>query len=181
MHGERTIYDSPWMRLALSDVEIPATATTAAARFDHHVLRMPAGAAGVVVHDPRLGVLMLWRHRFITDTWGWEIPAGRIDDGETPEAAGAREVLEETGWRSGPARHLTTYFPHNGSSDATFHLFAADGATHVGEPSDPAESERVEWVPVDGVRGAIRAGQVGDGLSLTALLWWLLFEHGADH
>ena len=41
---------------------------------------------------------------------------------------------------------------------------------------DPSESERVEWVPVDELRAAIRTGQVGDGLSLTALLWWLTFE-----
>ena len=171
VHGERTIYDSAWMRLTLVDVDIPGHG-----RIDHHVLRMPAAASGTVVHDPGRGVLLLWRHRFITDTWGWEVPAGRIDPGETPEAAAAREALEETGWRPGALRRLTTYFPHNGSSDATFHLFAADGATHVGEPADPSESERVEWVDVARLRAEIAAGHVGDGLSLTALLWWLAIE-----
>ena len=47
----------------------------------------------------------------------------------------------------GPLRRLTTYFPHNGTSDATFHLFAADAAEHVGDPHDTDEAERVEWVP----------------------------------
>jgi 8-oxo-dGTP pyrophosphatase MutT (NUDIX family) len=84
--------------------------------FDHHVVRMPAAAAGTVVADPHGGVLLLWRHRFTTDSWGWEVPAGRIDEGETPEQAAAREVLEETGWQPGPLRHLVTYHPHNGSS-----------------------------------------------------------------
>ncbi len=171
VHGERLVYDSPWVRLALTDVEIPGER-----RFEHHVVRMPAAAAGTVVHDPDRGVLLLWRHRFTTDTWGWEVPAGRIDEGETPAETAARETLEETGWRPGPVRHLTTYFPHNGTSDATFHLFAADGADHVGPPSDPSESERVEWVPVEVLRDEIRAGRVGDGLSLTALLWWSVFE-----
>lgn len=171
VHGERVIYDSPWVRLALTDVEIPGER-----RFDHHVVRMPAAAAGTVVHDPDRGVLLLWRHRFTTDTWGWEVPAGRIDEGETPAATAEREALEETGWRPGPLRHLTTYFPHNGTSDATFHLFVADGATHVGPPSDPSESERIEWVPVARLRDEIRAGRVGDGLSLTALLWWFTFD-----
>ena len=124
VHGERIIYDSEWMRLALTDVEIPG-----GERFEHHVLRMPAHAAGTVVADPERGILLLWRHRFTTDTWGWEVPAGRIDAGESPAEAAAREVLEETGWRPGPLRHLTTYYPHNGTSDATFHLFVADGAT----------------------------------------------------
>ena len=172
VHGERVIYDSPWVRLALTDVEIPG-----GARFDHHVVRMPAAASGTVVHDPERGVLLLWRHRFTTDTWGWEVPAGRIDEGETPEQTAARETLEETGWRPGRLRTLTTYFPHNGTSDATFHLFVADGAEHVGPPSDPSESERVEWLPPATLRDEIRAGRVGDGLSLTALLWWFAFEH----
>ena len=71
VHGERTIYDSEWVRLTLADVEIPG-----GERFEHHVVRMPNNAAGTVVLDPERGVLLLWRHRFITDTWGWEIPAG---------------------------------------------------------------------------------------------------------
>jgi 8-oxo-dGDP phosphatase len=169
VHGERIIYDSPWICLALTDVEIPG-----GERFEHHVIRMPAEAAGTVIADAELGVLLLWRHRFTTDTWGWEVPAGRVDEGETPLQAAAREAFEETGWRPGPIRHLTTYFPHNGTSDATFHLYVADGATYVGDPSDPSESERVEWVDHHRLRAEIAAGHVGDGLSLTALLWWLV-------
>lgn len=115
--------------------------------------------------------LLLWRHRFITDTWGWEVPAGRIDPGEVPAEAAAREVLEETGWRPGPLERLTTYYPLNGSSDATFHLFRSAGAVRVGDPSDPDEAERVEWLSWDQVREEIAADRLSDGLSLTALLW----------
>lgn len=167
--GERTVYDSPWLRVALVDVDIPGTG-----RLDHHVVRMPAHAAGTVVHDPERGVLLLWRHRFITDTWGWEIPAGRLEEDETPAEAAAREALEETGWRPGPLSPLVRYHPSNGSSDQTFHVFVAGGATHVGEPSDPSESERVAWVPLEEVRRLVRDGGIGDGLSLTGLLRFLL-------
>jgi len=135
---------------------------------------MPAEAAGVVIDDPRRGVLLLWRHRFTTDSWGWEIPAGRIDSGETAIEAGAREALEETGWLPGPLRSLGRYFPHNGTSDAAFNLFISDSATHVGEPSDPSESERVEWVEWQTIRAEIEAGRLLDGLSLTALLWAMM-------
>ena len=171
VHGERTLYDSRWVRLTLVDVEIPGMR-----RFEHHVVRVPRPAAGVVVHDPERGVLLLWRHRFITDSWGYEVPAGGVDADETPVEAAAREVLEETGWRPGPLRELAVYHPSNGLNDQTFHLFVADGATHVGEPTDPAESERVEWVSVDDVVARVRGGQVRDGLSLTALSLALLFE-----
>jgi 8-oxo-dGTP pyrophosphatase MutT (NUDIX family) len=178
IHGERAIYESEWMTLALTDIEIPG-----GARFEHHVVRAPAAASGTVVHDPERGLLLLYRHRFTTDTWGWEVPAGRIDEGETPEQAAARETLEETGWRPGPLRHLTTYHPNNGQSDLRFHLFAADGATHVGPPSDPTESERIEWVPVDEVLRLIADHQMPDGLSLTAVLWWLTMQSpgGSSH
>ena len=43
----------------------------------------------------------------------------------------------------------------------------------MGEPADPSESERVTWVPAPRVRELVRAGEVRDGMSLTALLWWL--------
>jgi 8-oxo-dGTP pyrophosphatase MutT (NUDIX family) len=174
VHGERPIYESEWVSLGLADIEIPG-----GLRFEHHVIRMAAEAAGCVVHDDERGVLLLWRHRFTTDTWGWEIPAGRIDAGETPEHCAARETLEESGWQPGPLRHLTTYAPHNGTSDARFHLFAAAGASYVGEPSDPSESDRIEWVAVDRLHAEIRAHRVNDGLSLTALLWFFLFGDGA--
>jgi 8-oxo-dGTP pyrophosphatase MutT (NUDIX family) len=159
------------MRLVLVDVEIPGVE-----RFDHHVVRYPRPASGTVVHDPGRGVLLLWRHRFITDTWGWEIPAGRIEAGETPEAAAERETLEESGWRPGALTRLGTYAPSNGTSDQMFHVFVAEGAEHVGDPTDIGESERIDWVTVGDIRRLIAEGEITDGLSLTALLWALAFS-----
>lgn len=167
--GERTVYDSPWVRLDLVDVEIPGHG-----RVDHHVLRFPRPAVGVVVHDPDRGVLLLHRHRFITDSWGWEVPAGGVDPGEEPAEAAVRECREETGWAPGPLTAMGAYYPSNGISDQQFMLWRADGARHEGDPTDPAESSRVEWVPLDEARELVLAGQVTDGMSLTALLRFLL-------
>jgi 8-oxo-dGTP pyrophosphatase MutT (NUDIX family) len=136
---------------------------------------MPAEAAGVVVDDPARGVLLLWRHRFITDTWGWEIPAGRVDQGESAVEAAARETLEESGWEPGALTAMTRYFPNNGTTDATFNVFLATSATHVGEPTDPDEADRIEWLSWAAVRSEIEAGRVRDGLSLTGLLHRLAF------
>jgi 8-oxo-dGTP pyrophosphatase MutT (NUDIX family) len=164
VHGERSLYDSEWVNLRLVDVEIPGER-----RFEHHVVRFSRPAAGVIVHDPARGVLLLWRHRFITDTWGWEVPAGKVERGETLEHGAAREVLEETGWRPGPLRHLVSFHPANGVSDQLFHIFVAEGAIYVGDPLDPSESERVEWLPIQQVRELIRRGEIRDGLSLAAM------------
>ena len=170
MHGERSIYDSEWLSLTLVDVEIPG-----GERFEHHVVRFPNHAAGTVIRDAARGVLLLYRHRFITDTWGWEIPAGRIDPGETPAEAAAREAYEETGWEPGPLQPLFRYQPTNGVSDQSFHIFTADGATHRGDPPDPGEAERVEWVSVADLRALVQAGEMLDGLSLTSILYALAF------
>ena len=164
VHGERSLYESDWVNLALVDIEIPD-----GPRFEHHVVRFPRPASGVIVHDPSRGVLLLWRHRFITDTWGWEIPAGKVEAHESLEAGAAREVLEESGWRPGPLETVCTFHPANGVSDQTFHIFLTGTASYVGPPSDPSESERIEWIAVDAVRELIRQGHVTDGLSLTAL------------
>ena len=172
VHGQQVLYQSDWVNVELADVELPD-----GRHLDHHVIRMHRQSTSAAVIDGQGRVLLLWRHRFITDTWGWEVPAGRVDVGESFEAAAAREVLEESGWRPGPLTRLGTYFPSNGVADTTFHLYVAAGATHVGDPTDWSESERVEWVPVDAVRAAITAGEVGDGMSLTGLCWALAFGH----
>jgi hypothetical protein len=56
-----------------------------------------------------------------------------------------------------------------------FHVFIAGGATHVGEPTDPGEAERIEWIPVPELRRLVRNQQMLDGLSLTAVCYALAF------
>jgi 8-oxo-dGTP pyrophosphatase MutT (NUDIX family) len=144
-------------------VELPS-----GGRFEQHVVRIPRPASATVVLDPGRGILLLRRHRFVVDTWGWEVPAGRAEPGEPLEEAAIRETVEETGWRPGALRSLGAYHPIPGAVDQTFHLFAADGAEQVGEP-DEDEAERVEWVSLDKVRTLLRDGSITDGLSLVAL------------
>ena len=170
VHGERQLYESEWIELVLDNVEI-----TDGPRFDHHVVRMPAPAVGTIVVDDGK-VLLLWRHRFITDTWGWEIPAGRVEADEALEAAARRECTEETGWDPGPVEPVCTFHPTNGLSDQTFHIFLGRGATHLGDPSDPEESARVEWRTIADVRALLRDGGIPDGLTFAGLCYALAFD-----
>ena len=68
-----------------------------------------------------------------------------------------------------------TFHPANGISDQTFHTFIADGAVRVGDPTDIGEAERIEWVSVSEVRRIVAAGEMRDGLSLTAITYALAF------
>ena len=163
VHGEHALYSSHWIDLRLVDVELPD-----GTRFPHHVVRMHRDAVGVVAVDGELGILLIHRHRFITDTWGWEIPAGAVDEGEGLEEAAVRETLEETGWRPGPLREIGWTYPSNGLMDQRFFYFAADGATFVRDVDTP-EVERVEWKPVEEVRRLLATRELRDGLSVSAL------------
>jgi 8-oxo-dGTP pyrophosphatase MutT (NUDIX family) len=167
IHSERTLYESPWLGLHLADIEVPG-----GQRFDAHVVRFPVAAVGTVVVRPEDGaILLLWRHRWATDSWGWEIPAGRADEGESPDHAAARETTEETGWRPLAVAPMLSYYPAIGSSDLRFHLFRALAAERIGEPVDTWEAERVDWLPAATAREAIQCGDISSGMTLTGLLY----------
>ena len=167
----RSVHESETVRLELADVELPD-----GARVDHYVIRVPFDVVSLVVWDAERGILLVWRHRFITDRWVWDVPAGKVAKGEAPADAAARAAVEETGWRPGTVRALGSYHPSPGISDQRFGVFVADTAERVADP-DPTEVERVEWVPADRVRRLLRDGEV-DGLSLTSLLWALAAADG---
>ena len=170
VHGQRLLHESDTVRLELADIEL-----TDGTRVDHHVIRIPFEVVSIVVTDTDGNVLLIWRHRFITQRWSWDVPAGKVAPGEVPADAAVRASVDETGWRPGPARLLGEYHPSPGISDQRFGIYVASGADRIAD-ANPNEAERVEWVPTARVRELIRDGQV-DGLSLTSLLWAL--ESGA--
>ena len=172
VHGQRPIYESKWVNLWLVDVEQPD-----GRRWEYHVVRMRHLSAVAVVDD-RQRVLMLLRHRFVTDTWAWELPMGLVDEGETPEEAAAREVEEETGWRPGPLTPIVYSQPANGITDSEHFLFRAEEATYIGEPTELNESDCVEWIPMADIRGMIDRREVVSSASLVALMYVLLDYKG---
>jgi 8-oxo-dGTP pyrophosphatase MutT (NUDIX family) len=162
--GDTVIYDSDWVRLVTTDVVMPD-----GTQVDHHVVRMPRPAAGTIMVTDG-AVLLMYRHRFITDTWGWEIPAGGVDPGEDLEGAARREAVEESGWQPTTIERVCSFHPANGILDQTFHIFLSRDAVEVGPP-DVNEAARVEWVQVHAVRELLLAGHINDGLSFGALTY----------
>lgn len=162
VHGRRELYASQWMTLSLVDVEVPG-----GDRYEHHEISGPE-AAGALVADPYQGVLMIWRHRVLSDQWGWEIPGGMIDDGETPEVAARRECIEESGWDPGPMQRIQRFLPIAGQSTQTFWVCRSEAATEVGEPL-PSETERVEWHDDASLRAVMARNEVLDAMSVIAI------------
>ena len=170
--GERTIYDSPWVRLGQADVEVPG-----GERYWHHVVRLNR-AAIMVLLDDRDQVLMLWRHRFVPDRWGWELPGGMVDTGEEPADAAIRELEEETGYRAGNVEPLITFRALPGIVDSEHFAFVGGNPVRVGDPTDLAEAARVEWVALESVPRMIETGDIWDAESLVALSLVLLRARG---
>jgi len=166
-HSEAAIYDSPWLSLRLADVDPPS-----GHRHPHHLLRMPHPGAGAVVVNEAGAVLLIYRHRFIPDTFGWELPSGRIDADETPEQAAAREVHEETGWTVHTLRRLCSIHTSPGITDQLSHVLTAQAGDQTGQP-DPDEATELRWWPHDDIADLLHTGQVTDAFTATGLLWHL--------
>jgi 8-oxo-dGTP pyrophosphatase MutT (NUDIX family) len=165
VHGERTIYDNEWVHLVQVEIEPPD-----GRRFWHHVVRLQTVALAAVFDDQDR-VLMVWRHRFVPDAFGWELPGGIVDAGEDPSDTAARETEEETGWRlKSPLRHLASFQPMPGMVDTPHKLYTATGATYMSEPTDLEEAGVVDWIPMTDVPDLIRSGKVAGSGSLVALL-----------
>jgi len=166
IQSERELYHDRWVHLTSADVLLPD-----GRHLDHRIIRTAAPGAGLVAVDTRQRVLLIWRHRFITDTYAWEIPQGSISPGESPADAAVREAEEETGWRAHrPVRPLLYSQPSPGIMTSQHHVFRADGADYIGEPQDAFESDKIAWVPLDDVRGLIEKQHIVAGTTLAALL-----------
>jgi len=142
------------------------------------VVRLFRVAIAVVLNDND-EVLMLWRHRFVADAWGWELPGGIIDASEDGATCAAREVEEETGWRPGPMSHLVTYQPMIGMVDSPHQLYIGQGASFAGQPTDREEAGRVEWIPMASILGMISRNEIIGSGSLVGLLH-VLAERGGS-
>ncbi|MGW7054897.1 NUDIX domain-containing protein [Streptomyces sp. NPDC054887] len=164
IHGERTLYDNRWVKLGLVDVEPPGVE-----RFEHHVVRLHHVAIAAVLDDQDR-VLMLWRYRFVPDSFGWELPGGIVDADEDPAAAALREVEEETGWRPDDLKHVVTYQPMVGMVDSPHEIYVGRGAKHIGEPTDLEEAGHVAWVPLGDIPGLMARGELMGSGTLVALL-----------
>lgn len=163
----KIIYESPWINLHLAKVRLPDGTVIP----DHHIVDYPREAAGVVPIGDDGRILLIDHYRFITDSRGWEIPAGAIEEGESTEESVLRELKEETGQVARSLIKLGRYHPSNGSSNQLFHIFVAQGVTPSGAAPCTNEVQEVRWFQPEEVEELIKENMILDGLSLTGLLW----------
>lgn len=174
-YGERTVYDSEWVRLTLVDIEPPD-----GRRFEHHVVHMKPVAIAALMSDAD-EILMVRRHRFATDEWGYELLGGLVEAGEEPAATAAREALEESGWApTGPPTHLAHFQPLPGMVDAPIDVYLWRTFDKVGEPSDAEEAGELRWVSLTNVPRMIADRDILGAGTLIALLQLVAMRAGTE-
>jgi ADP-ribose pyrophosphatase YjhB (NUDIX family) len=162
--GEEPIIETPWFQLKQAQVELPG-----GRQLDHYLLRVPSLVLTAILDDTDR-VLLLWRHRFIPDSWGFELPSGIAGIAEDLGAAAARQALAESGWEPVEPRLLLTVHPYGGLTDATSHIFWTRQAVHRGDPVADFEAERIDWIPLTDVPDMVATGQIRCASTATALL-----------
>ena len=117
-------------------------------------------------------VLLVEQYRLLINGLSWEIPGGRVDDGEAPEAAAVRECLEETGVRCFNPRPLISYHAGLDTNYNPTDIFCSDEVAQRYEPESihVQEVSSWEWVPLDRCIAMISESEIMDSFSIVALL-----------
>lgn len=103
-----------------------------------------------------------------------ETPGGLLDAGEDPCAAGARELLEETGYAGDPPEMLGTIYPIPALLSMRISTIVIRNARPIAEPHlDQGEELSVELFPAQDIPALITSGRIDHGACVVGLLWWL--------
>jgi ADP-ribose pyrophosphatase len=163
----RRVYDGKVLALDVDEVMEPG-----GVRATREVVRHRGSVAALPVADD--GSLILVRqYRYAVGEALWELPAGRLDGGETPESGMQRELREEIGHRAGRLEEIAFFYTSPGFSDESLHLFRASAL--VADQAVGDDDERIELATftLAEAEALIARGEIRDGKTLVAILFEL--------
>jgi ADP-ribose pyrophosphatase len=177
MLGSRELYRGKIITLNRDTVRLPDGTT---AEMD--IARHPGASAVVPFMSGPLGdepqVLLLRQYRYAAGGYLYEVPAGRLDDGETPIECAVRELKEETGCTADHIEPMTSILTTPGFTDEVIHLFMAAGLTHGEHNREPDEFVDLVIMRLSEALELISSGTITDSKTVLALLFAAGFKTG---
>lgn len=162
--GRELLYTGRVFSLVREEVTLPG-----GRRTSMDVIRHP-GASAILPVTAEGDLLLLRQYRHAMGGEIWEIPAGTLDPGETPEQCAARELIEETGFAAGKLTFLSAITPVPGYSTEVIHLFLATDLWPREGELDPDEVLTVHPMPVSRAYEMAFSGEISDAKTLAGLL-----------
>ncbi len=135
------------------------------------VVRHP-GSAVMMAVDTRDRVLLVRQFRLPAGRSLWELPAGRVDPGETVLKAAKRELVEETGYKARRWTKLITFWASPGYVAEKMTIFLAENL--VAGEAQPMDDENIEcrWFTVSEIDDMVRRGRLADAKTMVGFLVW---------
>lgn len=121
-------------------------------------------------------ILLVRQFRYPYKEVIWEIPAGKINAGETPEETAFRELEEECGYRAEKMIKLFDVYPSPAYTDEIIRIYVAEGLTKTNVHLDEDEFLSAVWIEKSKIKKMIDSGEIKDGKTLIALLFALKGE-----
>jgi ADP-ribose pyrophosphatase len=130
------------------------------------------GSAVMMAVDDKKRILLVRQYRLPADKYLWELPAGKVDDGETPIQAARRELIEETGYRARKWEKLAAFYPSPGFLAERMTIYLATKLT-AGDAA-PMDDERIEtrWYKKKELAKMIRSGKIEDAKTIIGFHTW---------
>ena len=141
----------------------------------YHRLHYPHESVGIVAVNEKNEILLVQSKRYATMRLEWEIPAGRVEDGESMEEAARRECMEETGCTLSELTYLCCHNPSNGMSDLKENVFLARVKSE-NALIDTNEVNTKAWFSKEQVLKLLKDNETRDGISILALLYAIQFH-----
>jgi ADP-ribose pyrophosphatase len=151
------------------DVERDRLIDETGAEVVREVVRHPGGAGGLPLFaDDRIALVRQYRHPAGTELL--EIPAGRIEPGESPAECAAREITAEVGARPGHLEMLAEFFSTPGFCEEKLHIYLATDFTPTSQNLDPDEVIEVVYLTLTEALRLIERGEIVDAKTIIAIL-----------
>lgn len=154
-HGSKVAYENQWLRIREDSVTSPAGKDGI-----YGVLEIPDEIIYIVAVDNNSLFYLTKQFRYPLGIDTWEFPAGHTD-GEDPEVAAHRELLEETGLGNGTLTKMSEVAVDTGLSPGMIHIFLAENFEKVSDELDASDGiEDTLALPADAIRDMILKGEI---------------------